>query len=405
MRRFPAPRILLPLRHRDFRLLIVGQTVSSFGNFFFYIALPLQLLALGATAVELGIAVTILGVSSLVFILFGGAVADRLPRRRLILASDAVCAVVTAAIAVLAWTDQLRVEHVYVASAILGAASAFLIPASNAIITELVPADLLTEANAARTLGGAVARTAGPLVAGLVIAFWGTPLAFAVDALSFVFSFLLFLVSHAAPRRETPNAQVLRQVRDGIAFVAGTPWLWMALVALAFLNITYGGQRGVMTPLFVKDSLHQDAATLGILVAAFGAGQIAGSLFIAQLRVTRPGVAMYVFEALGGLSTALIGLVVWLPATLVGMALMGLALSSSDALFNAAVQRHVPAEMLGRVTSITFLVAGILIPVSPIIAGVLVELVGPAQTFVIAGLFALILAVLLLRFSPVRSLQ
>ena len=291
------------------------------------------------------------------------------------------------------------------ASAILGAASAFLIPASNAIITELVPADLLTEANAARTLGGAVARTAGPLVAGLVIAFWGTPLAFAVDALSFVFNFLLFLVSHAAPRRETPNAQVLRQVRDGIAFVAGTPWLWMALVALAFLNITYGGQRGVMTPLFVKDSLHQDAATLGILVAAFGAGQIAGSLFIAQLRVTRPGVAMYVFEALGGLSTALIGLVVWLPATLVGMALMGLALSSSDALFNAAVQRHVPAEMLGRVTSITFLVAGILIPVSPIIAGVLVELVGPAQTFVIAGLFALILAVLLLRFSPVRSLQ
>ena len=64
MRRFPAPRILLPLRHRDFRLLIVGQTVSSFGNFFFYVALPLQLLALGATALELGIAVTILAVSS-----------------------------------------------------------------------------------------------------------------------------------------------------------------------------------------------------------------------------------------------------------------------------------------------------------------------------------------------------
>jgi MFS family permease len=156
-----SPAILAPLRHRDFRLLLVGQTVSIFGNNFFLIALPFQLIALGATPLQLGIAVTLAGVSTLVFLLLGGAIADRASRRRIILTADAVGALVTSAVATLALTSQLRIEHLYVAALILGGTSAFRIPAYTAIITELVPADLLTAANAARTLGGALGRTAG----------------------------------------------------------------------------------------------------------------------------------------------------------------------------------------------------------------------------------------------------
>ena len=399
------PAVLTPLRDRDFRLLLVGQTVSNFGNNFFLVALPFQLIALGATPVQLGIAVTLAGVSTLVFLLVGGAIADRASRRRIILTSDLVGALVTGAIAALAFFGQLRIDHLYVGALILGGTSAFRFPAYTAIITELVPADLLTEANAARTLGGALGRTAGPIAAGLVVAYAGTPLAFGIDALTFVFSFVAFLAAHPTAKPAAATAPILTQVREGISFVASTRWLWMALVALTFINLSYGGQIGVMTPLFVRDTLHAGAATFGAVTAAFGLGRVVGGFVLPQLKIARPGVGMYVFEMIAGIATLAVGLVVWLPATFVSMALMGLALSSSDTLFETLIQRNVPRELLGRVTSVNFFVGSLFVPLSPLLAGALVDIASPAMTFVIAGLWAAGIAALLLIISPVRALR
>ena len=405
MRRPPLPRILLPLRHRDFGLLLLGQTVSNFGNTFFLIALPFQLIALGATPVQLGIAVTLGGLSSLLFLLLGGAIADRASRRRIILASDLLGAVVTGAIGTLAFLGQLQIEHLYIAGLALGGTFAFRFPAYTAIVTELVPSELLTEANAARTLGMALGRTAGPIAAGLVVAYAGTPFAFGIDSLTFVFSFLAFLAAHPTARPVTAAAPILTHVREGIAFVTATRWLWMALVALTFINLSYGGQIGVMTPLLVRDTLHAGAATFGGVTAAFGLGRIVGGFLLPQLHIARPGVGMYVFEAIAGFATLGIGLVVWLPATFAFMALMGLALSSSDTLFDTLIQRNVPRELLGRVTSVNFLIGSLFVPLSPLLAAALVDLAGPAPTFVIAGLWAAGLALLLLVISPIRALK
>ena len=399
------PRIILPLRHRDFGLLLLGQTVSNFGNTFFLIALPFQLIALGASPVQLGIAVTLGGLSSLLFLLLGGAVADRASRRRIILTSDAIGAVVTAAIAALAATGALRIEHLYAAGLALGGTFAFRFPAYTAIVTELVPAELLTEANAARTLGMALGRTAGPIVAGVVIAYSGTPLAFGIDALTFVFSFVAFLAAHPAAPRAAAVAPILAQVREGISFVAATRWLWMALVALTFINLSYGGQIGVQTPLFVRDTLHAGAATFGAVTAAFGLGRVVGGFVLPQLRIARPGVGMYVFEATAGLATILVGLVAWLPATLAGMALMGFALSSSDTLFDTLIQRNVPRELLGRVTSVNFLIGSLFVPLSPLLAAALVDLAGAPMSFIVAGAWAAGIAIVLLFISPVRALR
>ena len=405
MRRLTSPRIILPLRQRDFRLLLTGQTVSQFGNTFWLVALPFQLIALGATPVELGIAVTLSGFSSLIFILLGGVIADRLSRRRIILANDVLGALVTASVAVLAATGSLRIEHMYVAALLLGAAFAFLFPAYSAVIAELVPNDLLTEANAARTLGIATARTAGPIAAGVVVAFAGTPQAFAIDSLTFVFSFLTYLAAAPTARPAAADVPLLRQVGEGIAFVASTRWLWMALVALTFINLSYGGQVGVMTPLFVRDALHAGAATFGAVTAAFGLGRIVGGILLPQLRITRPGVAMYVFEALAGAATLAIGLAIALPVTLVGMAVMGFSLGCSDTLFGTAIQRYVPGALLGRVTSINFLVASLFVPLSPLAAAALIDVVGPAASFVLAGIWAAGIALVLIFISPVRALR
>jgi len=399
------PRILVPLRHRDFRLLVTGQTVSQFGNTFWLVALPFQLIGLSATPVELGVAVTLAGVSSLVFILLGGSIADRVSRRRIILTCDATGAVTTSVIALLAATGALRVEHLYVAATVNGAVFAFLFPAYTAVIAELVPPEHIIEANAVRTLGIATARTAGPVVAGIVVAYAGTPLAFAIDALTFVFSFLTYLAASPTQRPAPAEATLLRQVREGIAFVASTRWLWMALVALTFINLSYGGQVGVMTPLFVRDALGAGAATFGAVTAAFGIGRIVGGIVLPQLPIARPGIAMYLFEALAGIATLAIGLVVALPMTLVGMAIMGGALGCSDTLFAAAIQRNVPQALLGRVTSINFLVASLFVPLSPLVAGALVDASGPAMSFIVAGIWAAAIAIVLMFISPVRDLR
>jgi MFS family permease len=105
-----VPGVLAPLKHRDFSLLLTGQTVSSFGNNVYSVALPFQLLALGASALQLGIAVAINTAASVVFLLLGGSVADRVPRRTLILASDLVGGCVVAAVALLSAAGQLRIE-------------------------------------------------------------------------------------------------------------------------------------------------------------------------------------------------------------------------------------------------------------------------------------------------------
>ena len=105
------------------------------------------------------------------------------------------------------------------------------------------------------------------------------------------------------------------------------------------------------------------------------------------------------------LATLAIGLIVWLPATFAGMAIMGLALASSDTLFDTLIQRNVPRELLGRVTSVNFFVGSLFVPLSPLLAAALVDLSGPAVTFVIAGLWAAGIAVLLLFISPVRALR
>jgi MFS family permease len=396
--------VLAPLRHRDFRLLWAGQTVSGLGNHIRVVAIPFQLLALGAGALELGIAAALLSGTTLVFLLLGGAVADRVPRRRLILANDLVGAGVVGALALLAATGRIRIEHVYVATTLLGAASAFLLPAYGAIIAELVPEDVRQSGNAVRLLGRSLARTAGPVVGGLAVAASGPALAFGIDAATFVLSFALLLLARPPRREPPPAAPLLAQVREGFAYTFATPWLWIGSATLALLNLTYGGQTSVMMPLLVADVMRGNAATFGTINSAYGVGIILASVALTGVRIRRTGVAMYGFELLAALSVLAIGLVPVLPAVVVLMAFMALNLTASEIVWTTAVQRLVPQSMLARVSSIDLLSGSVLVPVAPLVASALVEASGPANAFVIAGGFGSVIALLALLSSPVRRL-
>jgi MFS family permease len=368
------------------------------------IAVPFQLLALGASPLQLGIALGLETLTSVAFLLLGGVLADRLPRRTLILGSDLLGGSVVGGVALLSAAGQLRIEHLYVAAVALGAADAFLSPAYNAIIADLVPADILRAGNAARLLGRSLTRIVGPTVGGLVVALAGPAPAFGIDALTFLISFGTLLVANPARRAMGPSASILRDIREGFGYVFSVQWLWTTTVYFMLVNVAFAGQS-VMTPLLVRDTLGSDARVYGLVSAAYGVGTIVASIGIAHLVTRRPGRVLYMFEVLAGMSVLAIGLVPVLPVVVVSMAVAGAALASSTVIWEALLQRQVPERMLGRVSSINLLGNSFINPVGPIAAASLIGAVGPPATFAITGAYALALASIGLIASPIRHLE
>jgi DHA3 family tetracycline resistance protein-like MFS transporter len=399
------PAVIAPLRHRDFRLLLTGQTVSSFGNSISNVAVPFQLLALGASPIQLGIAVALETATSVAFLLLGGAVADRIQRRTLILASDVVGGVVVAILAILSGFGALRIEHLYVAAVALGAADAFLAPAYSAIIADLVPGDILRAGNAARLLSRSAARIAGPTVGGLVVAFVSPAAAFGIDALTFLFSFATLLLAHPDRRAPAASTSIVSDIREGFGYLFSYRWLWTTTIYFMLVNVAFAGQSGVMTPFLVRDTLGGDARMFGLLMAAYGVGTIVASVGIAQLVTRRPGRAMFAFEIVAAVCVVAIGLVPTVPVVFVSIALMGVALSSSTVIWEAMLQRLVPTSVLGRVTSINLLGNSVINPLAPLIAAALIGAVGPPATWLIAGLYALALVGIAVTVSPLRDLK
>ena len=180
---FSRVRLLAPLAHRDYRLLVGGMSVSLLGDGLFLVALAWQVYSLSDAPTALasvGIAMT---VPTIACLLIGGAVSDRCERRRVMLAADAVRAVLLAALAVLALTGALRLWHLLVIAVGYGAATAFFNPASDALVPQLLPAEELAQANSLDQLIRPLAlRLAGPALGGLLIGSVGTGWAFALDA-------------------------------------------------------------------------------------------------------------------------------------------------------------------------------------------------------------------------------
>ena len=399
------PRVFQPLRHRDFRLLWIGQTVSTLGNFIYGVALPFQILALGGDALQLGIGSSISFGAMVVSLLLAGALVDRLPRRRVLLASDFASTIVTGIVAVLGLNGSLRIEHLYVASAFFGVAFSFVGPATTALIPELIPEVVLVPGNAMRGLSRQVAMVSGPVIGGAIVAFFGPPVAFALNALSFVVSFIAVLLVRARSRAMPIPVPFLRQIRDGLSFTFSVPWLWITIFLWAFINLAESGPFIVALPFLARDVLGGDARTYGSIVAALGVGEVLGTFTISQLHVRKVGLAIYGWAMLSAASYIVWGLVPVLPVILVCAAVRGVCFVGFGILWESALQRHVPRELLGRVASIDWFGGTLLGPLAPVIFAAIVETYGPAESFLIGGVACLVLLIPPLFIRSIRDLE
>ena len=407
---FARAGLLAPLRRRDFRLLMGGMSVSLLGDGVFIVALAWQVYAVSdapSALASVGIAMT---VPTITCLLLGGAVSDRFNRRRVMLVADSVRAIALATLAVLSLTGDLALWHLMVIGVVYGAATAFFDPSSDALVPELLPADLLAQANSLNQLIRPVAlRLAGPALGGGLVAALGAGGAFAVDAVSFLVSAGALLAMSQTPHRPPAAAgegSTLRQVATGMRYVRRHAWLWVTLASAAIAYLLFMGPIEVLLPFVVKNELHGGAGQLGLVFAAGGFGSLICALAIgthglparSMTFIYATWTAATVAVAGYGIAHALWGLMI------VSFAFNGLETAGTIA-WATAKQRHVPIALLGRVSSLDWLISIGLLPLSFALTGPVSSALGVRTTLVGAGLLGALVTGAALLVPGVREID
>ena len=379
------------LRNRNFALLWTGQTVSVAGNGIFTVALPLEVLRIGGSPLDLALVVSARLVPTILLLLVGGALVDRLSRRLVMLASDAVSGVTVTVFAVLAALDRVSLGGLVLLAVIFGVSSAFFMPASTAIVPELLPPELLVSGSSLTQLSQSLAQyLAGPLAGGVLVAALGTGWAFAVDGLTFLVSGLCLAAMRTVARKERSDSAVLAGIVEGLRYCRSQPWLWWSFVGIGAANIvSFVPVATVFQPLLADQVFAGGAVLLGVLYAANGAGSALAALWIKRRGSPRRRMrAIWVSWAGAGVAAALIGLspTAWL-ATFFAAALW-FGMTYGNVLWFPLLQEQVPPTLLGRVSSVDWLLSLALSPAGALVGGAVVGFTGVRPAIVVGGVLA-----------------
>jgi DHA3 family tetracycline resistance protein-like MFS transporter len=405
---FSRARLLAPLRHREFRLLWSGMTVSLIGDGVFLVAMAWQAYELWnapAALSLLGIAMTI---PTIAFLLPAGILSDRLDRRSLMLGADSARAVVIAVLAALAATGRLTFWELVAIVAVYGAGTAFFTPAFEAVVPDIVPAAELPAANSLDQLVRPIAlRLAGPALGGALVAAAGTGGAFAADAVSFAASTVAVFMMHPPPHPRSEHVETSASaVKEGLRFVRRRVWLWGTLLSAAIAYLAFMGPAEVLLPYLVKNELHATARDLGLVFAAGGVGAIAAALFMGRRGHPRRDVTvMYATWTLATLAVAGYGLATasW---QLMAACLLFNALETAGTIVWATIkQRHVPASLLGRVSSLDWLISIGLLPLSFALTAPVAAAIGPRATLVGAAVVGTAVTLAALFLPGMRDIE
>ncbi|ARJ05772.1 MFS transporter [Cnuibacter physcomitrellae] len=377
----PAPRTG-PLRHPRFRWLLAARTTSILGNAVAPIALAFAVLDLTGSVADLGLVVGARSLATVLVLVFGGVLADRLPRDILLVGTSLAAAVLQAAVATLVLTGSAAMPVLLVLSALGGAVAAVSLPASAAMVPETVPKGELRSANAVLRLGlnagSIVGASAGAGIVALIGPGWGL----AVDAAGFLLAALLFsrmrLPRGRAGTVGEVRSSVVAELRDGWREFAGRRWVWIVVVQFTVLNAAFVGATTVLGPVAADESFGR--AAWGLVVAAQTAGLALGAVLALRWRPRRAlgiGVALMAVTAL---PVATLGVAPALPSLLVAFALGGVALEVFAIAWDQSLQGHIPPAALSRVYSYDMIGSFAAIPLGETLVGPVAHAVGITPT-------------------------
>jgi len=375
----------------NYRVFWLGQLVSVSGTWMQTTAQAWLVLKMTNSPLALGTVTMLQFLPVTVLTLFGGVLADRLPKRKVVFCTQTVAALQALLLAVLVLTNTVQLWQIYALALLLGVVNAFDNPTRQAFVVELVGREHLQNAIALNSSLFNSARVIGPAIGGIVITAVGIGQAFLFNGLSFIplIVGLLFLRPgqfYAVPQPQRGN--VFRQLAAGVRYAVGTPEVLLILMTMAVMG-TFGYNFSTILPLIAKYVLHAGALGLGVLTSALGVGSLIAALGVASARRTSHAVLLGA-AALFSVVLLLVGLSPWLPLTLALLVLLGAASIVFSASANTRLQLTTPSELRGRVMSLYFLLFAGTTPIGGFLVGVLATRMGVQATTVLFGVICLV---------------
>jgi MFS family permease len=398
------PKMFAVLAHRDFRRLALARFVSFLGNGVAPIALAFAVLDISHSATAVGAVLGARTIASLVTVLWGGVLADRLPRGTLLSASSFFSGVVQAVAAVLILTSLATVPLLTLLAVLGGASSSLAMPASGALVQQTVPRPHLQSANAALRLLTNLALVAGAALGGMLIAAVGPGWGTAVDAASFVVAAGLFtLIRVPAARTQTATRRTpLRDLRDGWAEFISHTWVWAIVLEALVWQMAWAASMQVLGPVIADTTLGR--ANWGFVLAAQTAGLVLGGIVALRWRPRRALLVGVLLSAVPGVMPIALG--IWPNVLLlVPLALVaGLCLEQFGVAWEVSLQSNIDEDRLARVYAFDFLGSIVAAPIGLIVVGPLADLTGVSTLLVIIGLLIMTSALATACLASVRRL-
>ena len=375
----------------NYRVYWLGQLISISGTWMQTTAQAWLVLKLTNSPTALGTVTLLQFLPITLLTLFGGVLADRVPKRALIFCTQSVGALQALLLGILVVANLVQLWQIYLLALLLGIVNAFDNPTRQAFVAELVGRDRLQNAVALNSMLFNAARVVGPAVAGIVISAVGIGQAFLVNAASFLpvlvgLALMRPREFHAVPRPARGN--VVGQLWAGIRYAVGTRDVALTLILVGILG-TFGYNFTTVLPLLARYALHTGALGLGLLTSAVGIGSVIAALGVASARRTSQAV---IFGAAATFSVvlALVGISNWLPLTLLLLVALGIASIVFSSSANTRLQMSSPDELRGRVMSLYFLLFAGTTPIGGMLVGILAAHAGVQPTVVMLGMACLL---------------
>ncbi|MDR3574117.1 MAG: MFS transporter [Anaerolineaceae bacterium] len=392
------------IQNRNFRLLWAGQGASLLGDQFEMIAAPWLVLKLTHDPLALGFVLALSSIPRAVFMLVGGAVTDRFSERTIMLISDILRLALTTVMTVLIFTNGLQTWMLYAFALHFGLVGGFFNPASSSIVPHIIGKEDLHSANSLIQGTAQMTNFAGPVLAGGMIAVFssassvgmeGIAMAFGLDAVSFLVSILtLWKIRLSSTQKNNADSNVLNSIKEGIQFAMQDSSLKVIFILIAAANLFFVGPLYVGMPVLAQQRLEGSAAAFGLIMSAYGAGNVIGILSAGSL--PKPKAEL--------LNILIVGLFALFGSALVGFAFVSstwmafgmlLVIGTGNGYFAITlitlIQQRTPSNRIGRVMSMVLFANVGLIPISQALSGLIIKYNLP-ELFIGAGVLMVVLA-------------
>jgi MFS family permease len=399
----PASVVEHPLRNHNYRLWLIGGTISLLGDQFYFVALPWLVLQLTGSAVAMGAILMAGAIPRAVLMLLGGAVSDRMSARKIMMATAAARTIFVTVIGVLVWLHILRTWELYALAFAFGVADAFAVPAQTAYMPSLVKREQMVAARSVSQSTAQMTTIVGPVPAGLVIKTLGVAWAFFGDAISFLFIIGALWKLPDPPKSQTARKSMLHSIAEGIAYVGKDVPLRSLMLLVLILNFCIAGPVSIGLAYLTKTTFGSPAV-YGMVISAVAGGSLLGALLAGVWKIRRRGVMILLVSLVLGVCLGSIGLLgkVWSIASV--LVIMGAAAGVVNIHISAWIMQRIDAAIRGRVASVLMLASFGITPISMAIAGFLVAWSLKFMFLLAGGLMVLAAAGSAFQ-KPVREIQ